>query len=96
MPDITPKQVQATIDYVKSLARGRTRFEGSELYRDEILVGEIERLREVIRDVNTVAGTAEEPRADALSEICKTTYAALNQPDVPEEKVIEAIKRATR
>lgn len=48
MSEITPEQVQATIDYVKSLAAGRTRYEGSELYRDEILVGEIERLREEI------------------------------------------------
>ena len=55
---MTPDQA---IQIVASKVRGRTRFEGQEPFLDEVLVGEIERLR-------TVLGECEEyfdQRADA-------------------------------
>lgn len=42
------------IRIVKSKAEGRTRYEGQEPFLDEVLVAEIERLREELAGLNRV------------------------------------------
>ena len=45
--------VEEAIALVKSKANGRTRYEGQEPFVDELLVGEIERLRAIVGRVSS-------------------------------------------